>query len=424
MTTKYRSFVQRILDRAVQMPTTAREQFLARVAEARPVVHSEVKSLMPYYRLRTTASDNPPLRVLVARNAASIGRVPVRVEPVGGHVRRYRRPPFNVDQMRVVELIGMGGMGVVYRAEHPTLHRSFAVKMLRPGLDSPVARARFAFEIEILQNLRRVRHPSIPTISYSSQLRTERGNLPFYVMEFIRGTPLTSYAESQSLGFVDRLRLFAGVCSAMAAAHRYDIVHRDLKPDNILVAAESGQPKILDFGIAGITGLETITTRQERGMFVGTLRYASPEQRARRNEDVTPASDVYSLGLIGVELLAGARPGESPIPLRARLFNRASAESWSRGALTPAEVAYFLTAILANALQREVSRRYCTAADLCRDIEALLARLERVGWRHAIARFFLGGPKGRAIVGSTCLDRPLRSVLRNRVTTALKSGHL
>lgn len=206
-----------------------------------------------------------------------------------------------IGKYRIVRELGAGGMGVVFLAERcdGEFSQTVAIKLLGHGLFSRSARARFLQEKRILAGLR---HKNIAALIDGGA--TEEG-IPFLIMEYVEGMPLTEFAEKHDLSIDERLKLFRKICEAVRFAHRNLIIHRDLKPANILVDAD-GEPKLLDFGIAKLinAGGESDLTETRQRAF--TPEYASPEQI--KGETVTTASDVYALGIVLYELLTGERP--------------------------------------------------------------------------------------------------------------------
>ncbi len=205
---------------------------------------------------------------------------------------------------RLLERIGGGGMGTVYRAERAdgSFQQQVAVKLIRHGLFSDELLDRFYAERQILA---RLEHPGIARLIDGG---ADALGMPYVVMEFVEGLPIDEYCERQRLTLGERLQLLQRVCEALHAAHLQGVVHRDLKPGNLLVSSQ-GQPKLLDFGIAKVlrgTELGTPLPHTRTGMQAMTPQYASPEQV--RGDPVDARSDVYALGILMYELLSGSRP--------------------------------------------------------------------------------------------------------------------
>jgi serine/threonine protein kinase len=205
---------------------------------------------------------------------------------------------------RVLEEIGRGGMGAVYLAVRADdeFSKQVAIKLVWPGFDSAEVVRRFKQERQILANLD---HPNIARLLDGGT--TEEG-WPYVVMEYVDGVPITEYCNERQLSVAERLKLFQQVCAAVAYAHRNLVVHRDLKPGNIFVTRE-GSVKLLDFGIAKILDPSLradALSLTHTGMYAMTPEYASPEQA--RGENITTASDGYSLGVVLYELLTGVHP--------------------------------------------------------------------------------------------------------------------
>ena len=266
-------------------------------------------------------------------------------------------------------------MGTVYEAEQDNPRRTVALKVIRPGLVSPELLKRFSHEAQILA---RLQHPGIAQV-YEAGMGED--GQPFFAMEFIRGMPLDEYARSRGLDAAARLELLARVCDAVQHAHEKGVIHRDLKPGNILVD-ETGQPKVLDFGVAHVTAADLLTSasRTQAGQLLGTLSYMSPEQIAADPAGLDGRSDVYTLGVILFELLAHRLPyqlDQLPVHEVARVIREqepsrlGSIDTLYRGDV---EI------IVAKALEKDKTRRYASAGDLASDIrrylrgEAILAR--------------------------------------------------
>jgi serine/threonine protein kinase len=210
---------------------------------------------------------------------------------------------------KLLQQIGEGGMGTVYMAEQTRpVQRMVALKIIKPGMDSRQVIARFEAE---RQALALMDHPSIARVLDGGTTETGR---PYFVMELVKGVPITKYCDERRLPPRVRLELFIQVCQAVQHAHQKGIIHRDLKPSNVLIALYDDKPvpKVIDFGIAKATGqkLTERTMFTEFGQVVGTLEYMSPEQAGLNQLDIDTRSDIYSLGVLLYELLTGSTPLE------------------------------------------------------------------------------------------------------------------
>ncbi|MEP7071895.1 MAG: serine/threonine-protein kinase, partial [Verrucomicrobiota bacterium] len=259
--------------------------------------------------LRTRCGDDSALRreveVLLASDAADdefISTPAFDVRGVFGDEEDVAQIGRQYGAYRILREIGRGGLGAVYLAERAdaAFEKQVAIKLIRRGLDTEDILRRFRNERQILAQLD---HPNIARLLDGGT--TEEG-LPYFVMEYVEGVPMTTYCEERQMPIRDRLKLFRTICAAVAYAHQHLVIHRDLKPSNILVTT-AGEPKLLDFGIAKLLHAEpeaaALTIPGLRAM---TPEYASPEQI--RGQPVTTGSDVYSLGVIFYELLTGRSP--------------------------------------------------------------------------------------------------------------------
>ena len=209
-----------------------------------------------------------------------------------------------VGPYRIIREIGRGGMGTVYLAvrDDDQYKKQVAIKLVRRGMDTDFIVDRFRHERQILASLD---HPNIARLLDGG---TTEDGLPYFVMEYIEGSPINQYCDDRRLSIAERVKLFQTVCSAVQYAHQNLVVHRDIKPSNIIVTPE-GVPKLLDFGIAKLLAPDAVGQTQAATVTMMrpmTPDYASPEQV--RGRAITTAADIYSLGVLLYELLTGRRP--------------------------------------------------------------------------------------------------------------------
>ncbi|MCC6652289.1 MAG: serine/threonine protein kinase [Candidatus Eisenbacteria bacterium] len=358
---------QEVFHAALDQPEQERDAFLERECAGDAALTEEVRGM-----LREDASVGSLLD-------RGIGPVAQSAFGEGANL-----PPREIGMYRVLRALGEGGMGVVYLAERTDLHNLIAIKFLRDAWASPARRERFMAEQKTLAQLT---HPSIARI-YDAGVLPE--GTPWFAMEYVEGLPLDRYCATQALGARQRLELFRAVCEAVLHAHQRAVIHRDLKPANILVTA-GGQVKLLDFGIARqVEEPAAGTPRTRTELRLMTPAYAAPEQV--RGGTLGVHTDVYSLGVVLYELLAGRTPhdlaGRSAAeverligevePARPSSFApvRDRAESWAD-----------LDVLCLTAMQKEPSRRYRTVDSLIRDVdhylagEPLEARPDTAGYR-------------------------------------------
>ncbi|MEX2139327.1 MAG: protein kinase [Pirellulales bacterium] len=388
--------VQAIFGRAVEFAEPAeRAQYIASECGDNAALRAEVESLLVAYE----RAENFLATAGSSRDRA-VNHMPVH--DVAGSV---------IGPYKLLQQIGEGGFGAVYMAEQTEpLKRRVALKIIKPGLDSRQVLARFEAE---RQALALMDHPNIAKILDGGATADGR---PYFVMELVKGVPITMYCDEKQKTLKARLELFIPVCQAVQHAHQKGVIHRDLKPSNVLVAPYDGIPvvKVIDFGVAKATGqrLTERTLFTEFGAVVGTLEYMSPEQAELNNQDIDTRSDVYSLGVLLYELLTGTTPLD-----RTRLKQTAFAEllrvireeeppkpstrlSGSKHTLPaiaaqrqtePARLAKLVRGemdwVVMKCLDKDRNCRYETAAGLARDLqrylegEAVLACPPSAGYR-------------------------------------------
>jgi eukaryotic-like serine/threonine-protein kinase len=299
--------------------------------------------------------------------------------------------PHQVDQFRVRRLIGAGGMGVVYEAEHIESRRVVALKFIHPAQITPPLLRRFELETQLLA---RLEHPGIARIYDVGSIQTISGPQPYFVMERVHGLPLPGYADLNHLDTPARIRLFSRLCEAVQHAHHRGVIHRDLKPSNVLVD-EEGQPKILDFGVARALDGEgpgpPAAALTGAGQWVGTVWYMSPEQFGGHHAGVDVRSDLYSLGVMLFELLTGRLPfdfGNKPLIETIEIIRHA--EPRRLGSVDPS-LRGDLDAIVCKCLEKEKLGRYQSAAELAADLDRHLHDLpvhaRRAGTVYRLRKF-------------------------------------
>ena len=229
--------------------------------------------------------------------------------PPGSTMLPGEQPGAKVGRYKLLQLIGEGGFGSVFMAEQTEpVHRRVALKIIKAGMDTKQVIARFEAE---RQALALMDHPNIARVLDAGATDSAR---PFFVMELVRGDPMTRYCDREELSVRRRLELFNDVCNAVQHAHQKGIIHRDLKPSNVLVTVSDGEPlpKVIDFGIAKATfgRLTNQTLFTEMHQLIGTPEYMSPEQAEASGVDIDTRSDIYSLGVMLYELLVGGTPLE------------------------------------------------------------------------------------------------------------------
>jgi tetratricopeptide (TPR) repeat protein len=338
---------------------------------------------------------------------------------------------------KLLQMIGEGGMGAVWMAEQTQpVRRKVALKIIKAGMDSRQVLARFEAE---RQALALMDHPNIARVLDGGATAAGR---PFFVMELIKGQPITEYCDERRLTPRQRLELFVDVCQAIQHAHQKGIVHRDVKPSNVLVAPYDGRPvvKVIDFGVAKATGqrLTEKTLFTELGAVVGTFEYMSPEQAELNNQDIDTRSDIYGLGVLLYELLTGSTPltrqqlkqvpfnemlrmiREQEPPKPSTRLSRSEETLPSISAQRQVEPAKLtklvrgeLDWIVMKALEKDRNRRYETANGFARDVQRYLAdepvqacppsasyRIRKFTRRHRVAIWTTGVVATSLVLGT------------------------
>jgi len=346
MTSDRWSRIAAIYESAIERPADDRRRFLLDACAGDDDLRCEVESLLA----QEVSRDGPIERV--AADAAAVTPLPATI---GGY--------------RVLRLIGEGGMGAVYEAEQDHPRRIVALKVVKSALASPALLRRFAQETEALG---RLQHAGIARIYDAGTTETAWGPQPYFAMELIHGLPLLEYASQRSLRPAERIELIIKIREAVAHAHQRGIVHRDLKPGNILVD-DSGQPKVLDFGVARVADFDAGNSRQTNvGDLVGTLAYMSPEQVLADPTLVDGRSDVYSIGVVLYELLAERLPYRVERQLTEAVRAVREDDPAPLGTINRAYRGD-LEIIVAKALEKDPSRRYGSPGELSDDLRRFLA---------------------------------------------------
>jgi serine/threonine protein kinase/formylglycine-generating enzyme required for sulfatase activity len=319
--------------------------------------------------------------------------------------------PTQIGPYRILEALGEGGMGTVYLAEQKEpVRRRVALKLIKLGMDSKAVLARFEAERKALSMME---HSCIATVLDAG---VSAQGQPYFVMEFVKGIPITDYCDQNKLGLKERIELLQKVCSGVQHAHLKGVMHRDLKPGNVLVTLQDGKatPKIIDFGLAKAVDhhLVEATLFTEQGVMLGTPEYMSPEQAGLGGLDVDTRTDVYSLGVLLYELLVGELPfsrkelrdagmlemqrvirEQEPVKPSTRITSLgdaavacAAARRVDAGELQK-KLSGDLDWIVLKALEKDRTRRYETAQELAADLqrhldfEPVLASPPSVGYR-------------------------------------------
>jgi serine/threonine protein kinase/Tfp pilus assembly protein PilF len=394
-----RPSLQEILLGAGERVGDARRDYVRNACGGDAALEAEVLSLLEF-------DDRTPSIL----DAGGLGRVVERV--MQAPARAAMGLGATIGPYTLVDVIGEGGMGVVYRATQAfPIARDVALKLVRRGFDTDRVVSRFETERQVLA---RMDHPGIARVYDAGAAPDGR---PYFVMELVAGQPITTYADKARLSVRDRVALLRQVCLAVQHAHQKGVIHRDLKPSNVLAARrdDGHDVKVIDFGIAKATvtdDRDTLLTHD--GQLVGTPDYMSPEQAGVIDADVDTRTDVYALGVVLYELLAGRRPHEFARATAAdiqRVFNSAEADRPSTAVTTGQRLAWSTESVPPDVVARVAEQRASTPARLKRDLmgdldNIVLKAIEKAPDRRYASMEQFADDLARFLEGRPVMARP------------------
>ncbi len=361
--------IKEIFLAATDLPEAERAAYVDRECNGNAEMHAEVMSLLSHDEPVADAFSDDQLAAMRSALEVAVGSNATDADRLS--MPGLSESPTRVGRYEILKVLGHGGMGVVYEARQDNPQRVVAVKVIRPGLATHRIMQRFEHEAQALGRLQHsgiahIYEAGVADVESSSELRSRQ---PFIAMELIRGQSLVSYARERDLSTTARLTLLASVCDAVEHAHSQGVIHRDLKPSNILVDA-TGQPKILDFGVARLTDsdVQVTTMHTNVGQLVGTLPYMSPEQVTTTSHRLDRRSDVYALGVILYEVLAGKLPHDlqtRSIPDAVQVIQNVEP---SRLSSINTVFRGDVETIVSKALEKDPDRRYQSAGELADDL--------------------------------------------------------
>lgn len=385
--------IKSVLEQAIELPASARGEFLIENCDDAEMI-DEVESFLTYEDADGASLESSALAIVTESTPQK--------SLIGKKIGRYE----------IVSDLGAGGMGTVYLAIRADgeFKQEVALKLIKSGIGSESILRRFYSERQILASL------DHPNIAHLIDGGTTDDNLPYFVMEYVKGEPVAEYVQNKGLDLEERLDLFRKVCEGVSFAHQNLVIHRDLKPSNILVNKD-GLPKLLDFGIAKLLKpTDDGTTATQQMAF--TPEYASPEQI--RGENLSTATDVYSLGVVLYELLTGVRPfvfegknlgqivhtATETIPVRPSASNTLKPEidGERKAAFASTRLRGDLDNIVLKALSKDPARRYSSVEQFSEDIRRHLKGLpvfaRQDSWKYRAEKFTRRNP---LVVGAVAM---------------------